>query len=184
MPSTPASMSDRRQRLLDDYVAIARRRKAGTLAATALRSRSLDARALLAHAVGGSATPLPAILAAAHDEDHAWLRDLGVEPDAPADLARVIALQELLPTDLSDALAIYDLVLAVFGPARIPPGHQGMHAQVAYRLGLRDRTRDLLAPVRRRCRTRSGPAWSWTWRTRSPAGPGPRRGPVVLPADA
>jgi hypothetical protein len=144
MPSTPVSPSDRRQRLLDDYVAIARRRKAGTLAATALRSRSLDARALLAHAVGGSATPLPAILAAAHDEDHAWLQSLGVEPEAPADLARVIAMQELLPNDLSDALAIYELVLAAYGPARIPPGHQGMHAQVAYRLGLRDRTRDLL----------------------------------------
>jgi hypothetical protein len=142
--STAEPTPGRTRRLMDDYVAIARRRR-GSLAATALRTRSVDARHLLAHAVGGSATPLDRIRAAARDEDHEWLAGLrdAVVPQCLADLARVLALQELRPDDRADAYAIYELMLAVLGePA---PAHQALHLQLAYLLGHRDRARELLA---------------------------------------
>jgi hypothetical protein len=144
--STSESTTSRTLRLLDDYVAIARRRK-GSLAATALRTRSLNARDLLAHAVGGSATPLPVILAAARDEDHAWLAGLrdDIVPESLADLARVIALQDVRPGDLADAYAIYELMLAVLGAGLPAPVHQALHVQLAFRLGHRQRVPELLA---------------------------------------
>jgi hypothetical protein len=144
--STSESTTSQTRRLLDDYVAIARRRK-GSLAATALRTRSLDARELLAHAVGGAATPLPVILAAARDEDHAWLAGVrdGIVPESLAELARVVALQDLRPGDLADAYAIYELMLAVLGADQPAPVHQALHVQLAFRLGHRQRVRELLA---------------------------------------
>jgi glycosyltransferase involved in cell wall biosynthesis len=142
--STAEPTPGRTQRLMDDYVAIARRRR-GSLAATALRTRSVDARQLLAHAVGGTATPVARILAAARDEDHEWLAGLRdeVAPQALADLARVLALQDLRPGDRADAYAVYELTVAVFGDPG--PQHQALHVQLAYRLGHRQRVTELLA---------------------------------------
>ncbi|HET9516861.1 MAG TPA: glycosyltransferase [Actinoplanes sp.] len=138
-------MLDTTHRLMDDHLTIARRRT-GALVATALRTRSMHARDLLAHAVGGAGTPLAGILDAARDENHEWLAGLGGTGHlaALADLARVIALQELRPGDLRDAYAIYELILAVHGTAATP-AHQVLHVQLAYRLGLRDRVTALLA---------------------------------------
>jgi hypothetical protein len=134
------------RRLMDDYVAIARRRR-GALAATALRTRSADARELLAHAVGGTGTPLHRILAAARDEDHGWLVDRAgaVSGEALADLARVIGLQDLRPGDPADAYAIYELLLGALGVEEVTASHQALHVQLAVALGHRDRARELLA---------------------------------------
>ncbi|MGH8793091.1 MAG: glycosyltransferase, partial [Stackebrandtia sp.] len=60
------------------------------------------------------------------------------------DLARVLALQAFLPEDLTDALALFDLTLAIFGPGDMKPEHQGVHAQTAYCLGERERAAELL----------------------------------------
>lgn len=132
------------ERLLDDYLAVARRRAAGSLATTALRTRSLAARQLLARAAGP--VPLTQLLAAAHGAGRASQR---CEPSRISavgllDLARVIALQDILPDDQKDGLALYELALKLFEPAGIPPAHQGIHAQLALRLGQRARCNELL----------------------------------------
>jgi hypothetical protein len=121
--------------LLDDYLAIARRRGAETLPVTALRTRGLAARLLLAHAAAGQPGALARLLVSAR---HGRLT--GVAPDQVdagglARLARVIAFQNLLPEDQTDGLALYRLALEVFGPAAIPPKDQGIHAQLAFHLG-------------------------------------------------
>ena len=65
-----------------------------------------------------------------------------------AELARVVALQEILPDDHAEALALYDLALEQFGPALIPAAHQGVHAQLAYYVAFSHRASDLLAAYR------------------------------------
>ena len=62
-----------------------------------------------------------------------------------AELARLVALQEILPDDRADGLALYDLALEQFGPELIPAVDQGVHAQLAYSLGFSRRASDLLA---------------------------------------
>ncbi|GGL08789.1 hypothetical protein GCM10012284_49290 [Mangrovihabitans endophyticus] len=133
-------------RLLDDYVTVARSREPGTLAATALRMRSADARAVLARAAMADRGDLDELLAAARAGDVDWLRrQLGhTLPDDLAELARVIALQQLHETDLADAVALFDLIIAAFGPDRISPGYQGLHCELALCTGAYDRVRHLL----------------------------------------
>ena len=109
---------------------------------------SLSARHLLAYAAVGPSASLEELLAAAY-RSPSGLDPRTLDPDALADLARVIGLQGLLDTDSADALALYDLALALFGPTRVAPNHQGIHAQLAYCRGDLDRARALLSTYRR-----------------------------------
>ena len=69
-----------------------------------------------------------------------------------AELARVVALQEILPDDRADGLALYDLALEQFGPELIPAAHQGIHAQLAYALAFSRRASE---PTRHVCQRAS-----------------------------
>ena len=135
--------------LLDDYLAVARRRAAGSLPATALRTGSLATRLLLAHAAAGEAGSLARLVVAARRGRLSTLAPARIDPGALADLARVIALQDSLPDDRTDGLALYDLALALFGSDPIRPQHQALHAQLAYHLGDRPRAAALLETYRR-----------------------------------
>ena len=130
--------------LLDDYLEIARTRPRQALHVTASRTESLSARRLLAHAATGTAS-LEQLLSAARSGVRASQELQGSRIDRPAilDLALVMGEHGILPDDISDALALYDLALEKFGPDSIPAPHQGFHAQLAYHLG------DAAAP--RRC---------------------------------
>jgi glycosyltransferase involved in cell wall biosynthesis len=128
---------------LADYLETARRIAPGCLSAMALRSRSVAARELMAYAAAGTSATAADLLSAARDgATSGWRRR--VDPEALADLARVVALQDVLPSDRVDAMAAYDAILEVFGRRRLPPRHQGFHAQLAACLGRRPRTRELL----------------------------------------
>jgi glycosyltransferase involved in cell wall biosynthesis len=136
--------------LLNDYLAIARTcspRTEGLLALriTASRTASLSARRLLAHAATGAAS-LEQLLAAARGGVRARQKLQGsrMHPGALVDLARVMAWQDILPDDTSDALALLDLALECFGPDSIPENHQGFHARLAYHLGDAARASTLL----------------------------------------
>lgn len=131
-------------RLLAHYVSVARRRPPGALPKTAMRTPSLPARRLLAYATAGESASLEQLLTAARTEDAAR-KHRGWDPAALADLGRVIARQDLLPQDRSDALAIFELALELFGGDGIPPPHQGLHAQLAYCLGNHARAAELLS---------------------------------------
>lgn len=126
-------------RLLDDCLAVAGRRSPEALSATALRTGSVAARRVLARAACRSLS-LEELIQAAHAD--ASPTDLDVA--AAAELAGVVGLQELLQSDVDDAVRLYDLALRHGGARRIPARHQGTHAQLAWRLGERERVRRLL----------------------------------------
>jgi glycosyltransferase involved in cell wall biosynthesis len=125
-------------RLLDDYLLVAKRRSPGALPATALRTRSLAARALLAHAATGGSLSLEPLLEAARRQDISVLSSPKINASALDDLARVVSLQNILPHDQSDGMALYQLAFELFGPVRRPL-HQGLHAELAFHLGYRAR---------------------------------------------
>jgi hypothetical protein len=133
-------------RLLDDYLSVAERRAPGSLLATALRTGSRDARLLFARAATRRTTSMFDVLAAVRAGTlDQYVRPTEMDVRWLAELARVVALQEILPEDLADGLALYDLALEQFGHALIPAAHQGVHAQLAYYLGFSPRASDLLA---------------------------------------
>jgi O-antigen biosynthesis protein len=132
--------------LLDDYLSVVERRAPGSLLATALRTGSQDARLLFARAATRRTTSMFEVLAAVRQAT----RDQYVRPSEMdvrwlAELARLVALQEILPDDRADGLALYDLALEQFGPELIPAADQGVHAQLAYSLAFSRRASDLLA---------------------------------------
>ncbi|GAA0570810.1 hypothetical protein GCM10010172_64090 [Paractinoplanes ferrugineus] len=119
--------------LLDDHIRAIGPRLRLALTATASRNRSLDARVLMVRAALGDAGTLDDLLAAARRGDRRWLRRRRrkADPGLLAAVAQIIALQEQLPGDREDALALYDLVRRVFGPWALSPGNQALHAQMA-----------------------------------------------------
>ncbi len=129
-------------RLLDDYLIVAKRRSPAALPATALRTRSLAARALLAHAATSGSLSLSDLLRAARRHDSSGLDSVKINPSALDDLARVIALQDMLPEDKSDGQALYELAFELFGPVRRAQ-HQSLHTQLAFHLGDRARAAQL-----------------------------------------
>jgi hypothetical protein len=137
--------------LLDDYVTAIGPRLRTALTATAIRNRSLDARVLLARAALGEAGTLDDLIAAARGGDRRWLRRhrRRVDPGRIAALAQTIALQDLLPADRRDALALYDLVRTACGPGALSPANQSLHAQLALAWDGPDRVPPLLAAYRR-----------------------------------
>lgn len=121
--------------LLDDYLRIARYHVQRAVPPTAIRLRSLEMRRLLAYiALRDTGTTYAELLAAARSGDVAWLRRIrhDVRPSVLAGLAQTLALQDMLPEDRSDALALYELVRAALGAQALPGAHQGLHAQLTY----------------------------------------------------
>ena len=108
-------------------------------AAAALHTRSAGARTLLAYAAARRSA----------DELVAAAREGRLFPDADAwafgELARVVSLQDLYPGDRADGLALFESLLRTFGPAGVAPGHQGLHAQIAFAAGDPVRVAKLLA---------------------------------------
>jgi hypothetical protein len=133
--------------LLDDYLRLVRRSARTVLPATAIRTRSLDARLLLARAALGDSGSLDELLTAARTGDRRWLsrRRRHLNTGVLAGLAQVLAMQDILPTDRTDGLAVYDLIRRALGPAALSMGHQGLHAQLAFRWLGRARAEELLA---------------------------------------
>jgi glycosyltransferase involved in cell wall biosynthesis len=131
-------------RLLDDYLAQALDDNA--LRATSVRTESLSARHLLVHESVGPGVSLEDLLRAARGE----IEVLGLFNPSRAnlnglmDLARVLAMQQILPDDVADSFALCELTLSLFGPARVPKPQQGFHAQLAYALGKFDHAHALL----------------------------------------
>ncbi|HEX2143696.1 MAG TPA: glycosyltransferase [Glycomyces sp.] len=133
-------------RLLDDNVARSKARRAGTLYATALRTRSAAGRHLLAHTACPSLR-LPELLEAARKGS---LGGAKVDVGALCELAGVVGLQFGTEEDRRDAVALFDLALDVGGPRRIGSRFSAVHAQLAYALGDLEKTRLLLRRYGRR----------------------------------
>ncbi|MFG3342786.1 glycosyltransferase [Glycomyces sp. NPDC048151] len=136
-------------RLTDDLLVRAGERAPGTMAATALRTRSPGARHLLARAASRG-TDLPGLIAAAHRGGRGAARELGVNAEALASLASVVGLQFGGEQDRRDALALFDFALEAGGPRRVGPREAMVHAQLAYVLGDAGRARSLLRRYGRR----------------------------------
>ncbi|MGK5678765.1 glycosyltransferase family 2 protein [Actinoplanes sp. URMC 104] len=115
------------------------------LIATACRNRSLDARELLARAALGEHGTLGELLRAARDGDRRWLRRIRrrIDPGLVAALAHTIGLQELLPGDRDDALALFELTRRACGARSLTAANQALHAQLAL-LSDPERARKLL----------------------------------------
>ncbi|MBG0562051.1 glycosyltransferase family 2 protein [Actinoplanes aureus] len=134
--------------LLDDHVTLAGAGADLSLPHTAMRNRSVAARRVLARAAGGT---LEELLEAARAGDVRWLRRIRrrVDRGLLAGLAQTIALQDELPTDRDDALALYGLIRAALGARALPGPHQALHTQLAYAWQGPDRARELLGAYRR-----------------------------------
>ncbi|WP_127497307.1 glycosyltransferase family A protein [Actinoplanes solisilvae] len=134
------------QALLDDHITAAGSRFRLAMTATASRNRSLDARVLLARAALGEHGTLDRLLEAARAGDRRWLRRLrrGIDPGLVAALAHSLALQELLPTDRDDALALFELTRRVCGARALSPANQALHAQLALAYESPERARKLM----------------------------------------
>lgn len=130
------------EQLLDEHLRVLRRRSPDALGAAALHTRSVDARALLARAAG--AASVDELLAAAHGRPGVHPDVSRMDPFALGELARVLACQDLHGDDRTDGLALLDLLLATFGPRRVAPPHQGLHCQLAFGLGHRQRSQELM----------------------------------------
>jgi hypothetical protein len=136
--------------LLDDHIRAIGPRLRLSLTATASRNRSLDARLLLARAALGDAWTLDDLLAAARSGDRRRLRRLRrtVKPGLLAAIAQALALQEQLPEDRADALALYELIRSALGPDALTPANQALHAQLAFAYEGPRRARQLLGAYR------------------------------------
>jgi hypothetical protein len=137
--------------LLDDHIRALGPRLRLALTATASRNRSLDARQLLARAALGEHGTLEELLTAARANDRRWLRRIKrrVRPHLVAALAHAIALQELLPTDRDDALALFELTRRVLGGRVLSPANQTLHTQLTLAYQDAGRARRLLRRYRR-----------------------------------
>lgn len=137
--------------LLNAYALAADRHRSIALSTSVIRSRSLDARRLIAHAAAGKAFSLEDLLAAARGDEagRAKLKPRDLNSDAFFDLARVLAVQNILSSDQTDALFLADLGIDLFGARHTPPRQQGLHAQLAYHHSQFQRTRQLLDAYKR-----------------------------------
>jgi hypothetical protein len=119
--------------LLDDHIRAIGPGLRLALTATASRNRSLDARRLLARAALGDGGTLDELLAAARGGDRRWLRRIRRRVDSGllAAVAQTVALQEQLPEDRDDALALYELIRRALGGRALTPANQALHAQLA-----------------------------------------------------
>ncbi|HWS36249.1 MAG TPA: glycosyltransferase family A protein, partial [Actinoplanes sp.] len=114
--------------LLDDHVTLAGAGVEVSLPNTAMRTRSVAARRVLARAAG---IGLDEVLTAARRGDTRRIRR-PVNPVLLAGLAQTIALQDELPDDRADALALYALIRTGRGAGALPPAHQALHVQLVH----------------------------------------------------
>jgi hypothetical protein len=137
--------------LLDDYVRAIGPSLRTALPATAIRHRSLDARLLIARAALGDRHTPEELLSAARRGDRRWLARAKRRRQAGllAGLAQIMAMQDLLPTDRQDALALYELIRVTYGPAALTPANQALHAQLILAWEGPERVPQLLAGYRR-----------------------------------
>jgi glycosyltransferase involved in cell wall biosynthesis len=131
--------------LLDDHVALAGAGAELSLPNTAMRNRSVAARRVLARAAG---IGLDEVLEAARRGDTRRIRR-PVDPVLLAGLAQTIALQDELPGDRDDALALYALIRTARGARALPPAHQALHVQLVYAWQGPANARQLLGAYRR-----------------------------------
>ncbi|WP_305782889.1 glycosyltransferase [Symbioplanes lichenis] len=137
--------------LLDDYLRIARHHVQRAVPAIAVRLRSLEMRRLQGYtALRGTGASYDELIAAARAADVPWLRGLpgGVRPSVISGLAQTLALQDMLPTDRTDALALYELLRLGLGADAVPGSHQGLHAQLTLAWRGADAARVLLGAYR------------------------------------
>jgi len=120
--------------LLDDHIRAIGPSLRLALTATASRNRSVDARRLLARAALGDAGTLEELLAAARAGDRRWLRRRRRRADSGllCAVAQTIGLQEQLPEDRDDALALYELIRRSLGGRALTPANQALHAQLTF----------------------------------------------------
>ncbi len=137
--------------LLDDHVRALGPRLRLALTATASRNRSLDARHLLCRAAIGDHGTLDQLIAAARAGDRRWLRRIRrrARPALVAAVAQAIALQDLLPTDRDDAVAMFELVRRALGGRGMSPAQQSLHAQLVLNFTGPEQARRLLRRYRR-----------------------------------
>lgn len=137
--------------LLDDYVAVIGPALRTALTATAIRHRSLDARVLMGWAALGRSGTVDDLLSAARAGDRRWLARIrrSADSDLLAALAQILALQDLLPTDRRDALALYELIRKVYGARALSPANQTLHTQLTLAWEGPERVRRLMAAYRR-----------------------------------
>ena len=138
MPDRCATVDAYPTQLLDDYLAVARRRHPSALQATVLRTGSVSARRLLARAAAPSVAYEELMRAAVDRRPVRGLENVA----ALTDLAGVTALRSLDPDDVAAGLALYELARDHYGAQRIPPRHQGIHTQLLVHAGA-DPTRSL-----------------------------------------
>ncbi|MEU4156573.1 glycosyltransferase [Actinoplanes sp. NPDC026670] len=131
--------------LLDDHVALAGAGAEVSLPNTAMRNRSVAARRVLARAAG---IGLDEVLEAARKGDTRRIRR-PVDPALLAGLAQTIALQDELPGDRDDALALYALIRTARGARALPAAHQALHVQLVYAWQGPANARQLLGAYRR-----------------------------------
>jgi hypothetical protein len=132
--------------LFDSYLALAGHTR--SIAMAAIRTRSLAARSILAHAATRDLS-LDQLVAAARDGATHLRSSDSVNGWALAHLARTVALQDILPDDRSNGVALYELTLRLFGTDRISRYHQGLHAQLVFHSGDHRRAAALLDIYRR-----------------------------------
>jgi hypothetical protein len=132
--------------LLDDYITAAGPALRLPLSSTAVRNRSVAARALIARAGLGAAGTFDELLAAARGRDRRWLARIRrrVDPAVLGSLAQTLALQDLLSTDRRDALALFELIRAACGRRSMTPAQRALHVQLAYVWEGPDRAQELL----------------------------------------
>ncbi|WP_433826951.1 glycosyltransferase family 2 protein [Actinoplanes sp. CA-015351] len=137
--------------LLDDHVTLAGAGAELSLPHTAMRNRSVAARRVLARAAAGTRGTLEELIEAARTGDTRRLKRFRrrVDPALFAGLAQTIAMQDELPGDREDALALYALLRTALGARAVPPAHQALHTQLAYAWQGPTQARDLLAAYRR-----------------------------------
>jgi hypothetical protein len=135
--------------LLNDHVTLAGPGAGMSLPSTAMRNRSVAARRVLAHAAAG--ITLEELLDAARACDTRRLRRIRrrLDPELLAGLAQTIALQDELPGDRDDAMALYGLIRTALGARALPAAHQVLHTQLAYVWQGPEQARDLLSAYRR-----------------------------------
>jgi hypothetical protein len=137
--------------LLDDYVAVIGPSLRMALTVNAVRHSSLDARQLMGWAALGRSGTVDDLLIAARKRDKRWLARIrrSADPDLLTGLAQILALQDVLPTDRRDALALYELIRSVYGARALSPANQALHAQLTLAWDGPKRVPRLLASYRR-----------------------------------
>ncbi|QSB05065.1 glycosyltransferase family 2 protein [Natronoglycomyces albus] len=126
-----------RDRLFRHYAHLHESAPAASLTNTILRQRLTEARDVVAYLLAGEHASLSDILKDARSGRFGRsLTSLETwKPTRVTSLARLLALQAARPSDMEEAKALFDVALHQYGPSPIIPGHQAVHAQLAYELG-------------------------------------------------